>query len=104
MFAHDADDFHGPGPSVPAMATSEGPKTVAMRAGGAAAPDLCIVDALARLQLAAQRIGWTVRLVDPCPRLVELIDLAGLKDVLVLEAVGQAEQGEQLGVEEVVEP
>jgi hypothetical protein len=63
-----------------------------------------MVDALARLQLAAQRNGWTVRLVDPGPQLVELIDLAGLREVLLLEPLRQAEEGKELGVEEVVKP
>jgi hypothetical protein len=78
-------------------------RTIAVQVGGATAPDLCIVDALARLQLAAQRIGWTVQLREPSAELRELIDLAGLGEVLLLEPVGQAEEGEQLGVEEVVE-
>jgi hypothetical protein len=87
------------------MATSEGPKTVAVQVEGAAAPDLCMIDSLARLQLAARRNGWTVRLVDPCPALIELIELAGLGGVLlVLEPLRQTEEGEELGVEEVVEP
>jgi len=42
------------------------------------APDLSLVDALARLQLRARRSGCTIRLVDPSPRLSELLDLAGL--------------------------
>jgi ABC-type transporter Mla MlaB component len=86
------------------MADGEAAKTVAVQVDGAARPDLCMVDALARLQLAAQRNGWTVRLVDPGPQLVELIDLAGLRDVLLLEPLRQAEEGKELGVEEVVKP
>jgi hypothetical protein len=64
--------------------------------------DLGIVDALARLQLAARRSGYEIALTNvPCD-LLELIDLAGLRDVLgVVEPLGQAEEGEQrLGVEE----
>jgi anti-anti-sigma regulatory factor len=45
--------------------------------------DLAIVDALARLQLAARRAGFDIRIVDPPERLLELIDLAGLRDVLL---------------------
>lgn len=45
-------------------------------------PDLGGVDALARLQLAARRLGWSIRLCTVCPRLGEVVDLAGLADVL----------------------
>ena len=65
-----------------------------------AAPDLDVVDALARLQLAAQRVGWSLRLRDPSAALCELLDLVGLGAQLGREAEG----GEQVGVEDVVEP
>jgi ABC-type transporter Mla MlaB component len=62
-------------------------------------PDAVTVDALARLQLAAQRNGRTVRLHHASSELVELVDFLGLRSVLVLER--QAEQREQpLRVEE----
>lgn len=73
-------------------------------------PDLALLDALARLQLAARRLGCSIRLRNPCPELCELLDLVGLADLLVgepgsaLEAGREAEGGEQLGVEKVVEP
>jgi hypothetical protein len=70
--------------------------------------DLALVDALARLQLAAQRRGCSIRLRDPCVELKELLDLAGLAELLggglPLEPRREAEGGEQLGVEEVVQP
>jgi hypothetical protein len=68
-------------------------------------PDLATVNALARLQLAANRLGWTVRLRNPTAELCALLDFLGLADVvaLPLEPGGEAEGGEQLGVEEVVE-
>lgn len=71
-------------------------------------PDLALVDALARLQLAARRLGWSIRLCGPDARLCELLDLAGLTDVVrvagsPLQAGWEAEGGEQLGVEEVVD-
>jgi hypothetical protein len=57
--------------------------------------DLAIVDTLARLRLAGRRLGFDLRLY-PSPELRELIDLAGLGEVL-----GQAEEGEEpLRVEE----
>ncbi len=59
-------------------------------------PDLGTVDDLCRLQLAARRLGWSVRLRGTAA-MSELLELAGLTEV-----VGQAECGEQVGVEEVV--
>ena len=71
-------------------------------------PDLAVVDELARLLLAARRMGYSLRLRDACTGLLELLELVGLSD-LVTEAGlgqmdGQAEGREQLGVEEVVVP
>jgi hypothetical protein len=64
--------------------------------------ELGIVDALARLQLAARRSGYEVAVTEAPRDLVELIELAGLCDVLgVVEPLRQAEQREErLGVEE----
>jgi hypothetical protein len=63
--------------------------------------DLGIVDALARLQLVARRSGYEVAVTDAPPDLLELIELAGLCDVLGVEPLRQPEEREQrLGVEE----
>lgn len=68
--------------------------------------DLALVDALARLQLHAGRLGCSVRLRAVCPRLADLLDVAGLAALLgacsrsALEARRQAEAREQLDVEE----
>jgi hypothetical protein len=68
---------------------------------GATAPDVHAIDALARLQLAARRLGMEVRLRHASRELQELVAFAGLHDVLRVEAGGQAEQGkERVGVEE----
>jgi hypothetical protein len=64
-------------------------------------PDLGVVDALARLKLAARRLGCSLRVCNPSVELAELLDLVGLN--LDLEVVGEAEGGEQVGVEEAVE-
>jgi hypothetical protein len=40
--------------------------------------DLALVEDLLRLQLAVARFGWSVRLADLCPRLEELLELAGV--------------------------
>ncbi len=70
-------------------------------------PDAVTVDALARLQLTARRLGRLVRLRDACVELQELIALMGLGEVLPcdarsgLEPRGQAEEREQAcGVQE----
>lgn len=71
--------------------------------GSQVRPDLRTVDALARLQLAAIRRGFRVRLVNASPDLVDLLDLSGLAGLLGLagplcrEARGQAEQPEEPG-------
>jgi ABC-type transporter Mla MlaB component len=45
-------------------------------------PDVVAVDALARLQLGAQRTGCTIRLRNASPELLELVAVMGLADVL----------------------
>jgi len=69
--------------------------------------DLALVDALARLQLAARLGGAAIVVRQPSPRLRELLDLVGLAGLLdggalSLDAVGETEEPEQLGVEEVL--
>lgn len=67
-------------------------------------PDVVAIDAIARLTLAARRLGRRVRLHNASPKLRDLIGLVGLSEVL-LEASGEAEEREQGGrVEELVEP
>lgn len=52
---------------------------------GTRASDLGTVDALARLQLVARRLGCRIRLVQPAPALVELIEFAGLREVFEID-------------------
>jgi ABC-type transporter Mla MlaB component len=47
--------------------------------------DAIAVDALARLQLAAHRLGCRVQLENASPELCELIGFMGLRDVLPAE-------------------
>ena len=47
-----------------------------------AGPDAVTVDALARVQLAARRHGCRTRLCGASSELIELLDFAGLRDVL----------------------
>ncbi len=63
--------------------------------------DAATVDVLARLQLTARRVGYALRLRNPSPELLELLDFMGLRDVLGVEPRGQAEEREdRLRVEE----
>jgi ABC-type transporter Mla MlaB component len=68
--------------------------------------DASTVDALARLQLTARRLGRRMRLGNAPPRLRELIAFFGLSDAVPLaEVVGQPEHREHAGrIEERVEP
>jgi ABC-type transporter Mla MlaB component len=63
-------------------------------------PDAATVDALARLQLTARRVGRQLRLRHACEGLRDLLALTGLEDVIpcggsAFESAGQAEQREQ---------
>jgi hypothetical protein len=63
--------------------------------------DLRTIDALARLQLLARRLGLELRVHEPSPELRELARLTGLTAALRLEPGGQPEEREEaLGVEE----
>ena len=63
--------------------------------------DLGLVDALARLQVAARRSGHEVAVTGAPADLLELIELAGVSEVLGVEPQRQVEEREQrFGVEE----
>jgi hypothetical protein len=65
------------------------------------APDAASLDALARLQLNARRLGLDLQLRNASTELRELVAFAGLDQVLRLELEGQAKEREEgLGVEE----
>jgi hypothetical protein len=71
--------------------------------------DLSVVDDLARLQLAARRMGCSLKLRDTCGELTALLAFLGLAQAVAgatvgLQVVGEAEGGEEGGVEEVVVP
>lgn len=64
-------------------------------------PDLRLIDRLGRLQLAARRLGFELRLVNVDPGLAELVDLCGLGAALRVEVKRQPEQRKETrGVEE----
>jgi hypothetical protein len=64
-------------------------------------PDLAHVELLARLQLQARRSGACLHVRILCPVLRDLVCLAGLSEVL--QVIGQPEEAEDAGVEEVVQ-
>ena len=82
--------------------------------GALAEPDAITIDALARLQLTARRLGRRVELRRTCDELEDLLELTGLREVLTgggpavgsaVEAWGEPELWEQaLGVEEETDP
>ena len=58
-------------------------------------PDLSVVDQLARLQVTARRLGYSIRLRDAPSRLRELIDLVGLSDILAGPAGNRRADGDE---------
>jgi ABC-type transporter Mla MlaB component len=86
---------------------------VACDVGALAEPDATTIDALARLQLTARRLGYRVELRGTCGELEDLLRLTGLLEVLTggapvgsaVEAWGEPELREQaLRVEEEADP
>jgi hypothetical protein len=75
---------------------------------GSGPADLAVVDELARLQLAARRMGYSIRLRDACVALLELLDLVGLGDLVtevgLRQVDGEVERREQFSIDEVVMP
>ncbi len=70
--------------------------------GGLTQLDAAAIDALARLQLVARRLGRQVLLRDAGEDLVDLLQLVGLVDLFPSiersrEPVGQVEEREQMG-------
>jgi hypothetical protein len=96
---HDTGDI----PTTVVIVANDGAEIVVGRLD-ARRPGLVLVDALARLQLAACRQGCAIRLRDPSEELCALLEFVGLADLLAVEARRQPELGEQARVEEVVQP
>ncbi len=65
--------------------------------------DLALVDLLARTALLVARAGGRLAVLGAPSQLRELLELAGLAELLVDEDRRQAEVGEALGVDEVVQ-
>ena len=64
------------------MAADDRATGIAIDVHDLCAPDLAVVDALARLHLAARRCGGSIRVVEISDSLRELLDLIGLADLL----------------------
>jgi hypothetical protein len=78
---------------------AHGQAAVAWPIVGQGRPDLAVVDTVARLQLAARRIGGSIQVRDATPDLVELFELVGLGR----ELLGEPERPEQVGIQEGVQ-
>jgi ABC-type transporter Mla MlaB component len=73
-------------------------------------PDTAALEAIARLALTSRRFGASIELHGACPRLHDIVELAGLADVISVRARSGIEMGrqaeereERVGVEEEVE-
>ena len=60
-------------------------------------PDVSLIDRVARLRVAARRLGFELRFVNAEPALVELVDLCGLRGALGVEVKRQPEEREEAG-------
>jgi hypothetical protein len=62
---------------------------------GTADPDLRTIEALARVELTARRLGTSIRLRGASVELLELLAFCGLPVELVVEGEGEAEEREE---------
>jgi anti-anti-sigma regulatory factor len=83
-------------PQHPSAADPPEPDPVVCDVSGIVEPDGPTLDALVRLALTARRMGTSILLRNACPVLVDLIEIAGLADVLV---VPESRKGPGSGVE-----
>lgn len=105
------DDVAGLCEQLRTLLGDDGTPTVVYDLSALAVPGVVVVDALARLQLTARRLGRRIVVHGADGALRELLDLIGLRDLLLpsreellVEGRRQAEQREQpLGVEERVD-
>jgi len=86
--------------TIGALLRCDGAGVVLVDVGGVRG-DASAVDALARIALAAQRLGVRMMIRNATPELEALVRFVGVAEALGLEPLGQPEQGEQtLSVEE----
>ena len=79
------------------------PFVISFDASALTGADEALVDALARLQLIAGRMGLRIELRNARRELVDLLNLIGLASVLGVEMDGQVEEREQGGIHEEVD-
>ena len=101
------------------MALNPNPQPIVCDLSTLTALDLASLHALARLQLVARRLGTSIELANASAEVLDLLSAFGLADVLpvvpgsgvdevgreieVVDVDRQAEDGEQLRVDEVVD-
>jgi ABC-type transporter Mla MlaB component len=68
------------------LLTDGDPGMVVCDVRGVVEPDAVTIDALARLQLTARRLGHEVQIRHASHQLQQLFEFAGLQDVLLLES------------------
>lgn len=99
------DEVPGLCEDVRALLGADGSGVVVCDVAGLGPPGLDAVELLARLQLTARRSGGAIRLRDPTPALLALLNLVGLSFAIEGETEGEPEEREPaLCVEEAVEP
>jgi anti-anti-sigma regulatory factor len=72
-------------------------RSMILDCAGVQTPDARVIDRFARLQLEARRHGVRLRFVNVNQQLYLLIEFCGLTEALLVEAGGEAEQGEEPG-------
>jgi anti-anti-sigma regulatory factor len=96
--------------SVRRLLATRGAELVTCDVAELAHPGPTAIDALARLQLTARRLGRSVRLRNARVELCDLLALTGLRDELpvcaglLTQPHRQAEQREQIRIDEEVDP
>jgi ABC-type transporter Mla MlaB component len=101
----ERDDLAALCDRVRALLEEADPGPVTCDVGRLGSPDAVTLEALARIQLAARRLGHALELRHACGELLGLLALTGLGDALGLEVVGEPEQREQVRrVEEEADP
>ena len=81
---------------------------IVLDASGITTADEATLDALARLQLTACRLGASIRLRNARPELLDLLSLTGLAGVIEadsgIDSDRLPEQRKEVGVDEEVDP
>jgi anti-anti-sigma regulatory factor len=72
-----------PIPRTTVVLARHGAEVAAWPLPGADHPDLAMIDELAGQQLAARRLGCSIRLRGASPELCRLLDLAGLTEAVI---------------------